>query len=73
MKKTALTIGLFSLAIVATSFGNPILDTDGTGGQGTRGKKSDFHSTEVEFNKASNQMKSFASDSQLTRSQIKLD
>lgn len=81
MKKTALTFGLFSLVMVATSFANPktsssskgiintTLETDGGGDasqRGKNGKKLDVHNV-------SGQLNSFASDSQSTKSRVKLD
>jgi hypothetical protein len=82
MKKAALTFGLFSLVMVATSFATPqttsssikgiintTLETDGGGDasqRGKSGKKLDVYSTPDQLN-------SFASDSQSTRSRVKLD
>ncbi|OIV43586.1 hypothetical protein [Flavobacterium johnsoniae] len=84
MKKTALTFGLFSLVMVATSFANPVVtnspaekgidisfDTDGSQ-QGRNGRKSDYTGSAQE-NSSNNQFKSFSSESQLTKSRIKLD
>lgn len=86
MKKAALTFGLFSLVMVATSFATPEktsrsyadntidIGTDGTGNQKTtgNGRKTDEY-TSSQLNSASNQLNSFTSDSQSTRSKIKLD
>lgn len=60
MKKTALTIGLFSLVVVATSFANSttpsivsneksniVWPTEGTGATGGQ-KKRDFHAINVD-------------------------
>mgnify|MGYP003577273692 CR=1 FL=1 len=84
MKKTALTIGLFSLVAVATSFANPTsfnssnekLSIDppisGRGGQGTSqdGRKLDVYRTNAaDFNET----KSFNSDRQSFAKNIKLD
>lgn len=79
MKKTALTIGLFSLVMVATSFANPtvsssstekgidIFDTDGTGhGTSGRRKGDDFAQTK-------NISNSFNADRQYTRTNVKVD
>lgn len=75
MKKTALTIGLFSLVVVATSFANPDNDklntkgivtpfaVDGTGGQKTgTDRRQDFTNT-----------KTFASNSQFITPSRKID
>ncbi|SCY00871.1 hypothetical protein SAMN02927916_1082 [Flavobacterium anhuiense] len=85
MKKTALTIGLFSLVVVATSFASTevptylvandsvkILPIDGKGGQNTTqdGRKLDFHGTS---NADFNETKSFNSDRQSLGNNIKLD
>lgn len=84
MKKTALTFGLFSLVMVATSFANPVatnsstekgidisFDTDGSQ-QGRNGKKSDYTAS-PQMNSSNGQFKSFSSESQLTKSRIKVD
>lgn len=85
MKKTALTIGLFSLAAAATSFANPdndrsnpgiiitTLGIDGGGQQGKNGKKLDVYNSSNDLNSGKDRFQSFASDSQLTKSRIKLD
>lgn len=63
MKKTALTFGLFSLVIVATSFANPstlnisneqasIVPPGGSNAGG--GRKQDFHATENKLEIKSN-------------------
>ncbi|MEN2401328.1 hypothetical protein GKZ90_0016180 [Flavobacterium sp. MC2016-06] len=87
MKKAALTFGLFSLVMVATSFANPVqtnntitivpLGTDGTGGQqGPLGpgkkKVDDFTGTNQSVLKL-NQSSSFGTDSQSSSRAIKLD
>lgn len=85
MKKTALTLGLFSLVMVATSFANPvvtnssdsqnkamIMDVD-FGGQAGRTRKVDVYDSSNQLNAASNQLNSFSSDSQDVRSTIKVD
>jgi len=80
MKKAALTIGLFSLAMVATSFTTPqiissTVSIDGRGGQQglDRSKKSDVYNTSNQSSSIDGQLNSFASDSQSTRSKIKVD
>jgi len=85
MKKTALTFGLFSLVVVATSFANPsngksnseeiitTLGIDGGGQQGKNGKKLDVYGSSNELNSNKDKFQSFSSDSQLTKSRIKLD
>ncbi|MBL0736430.1 hypothetical protein JI750_06005 [Flavobacterium sp. GN10] len=86
MKKTALTIGLFSLVVVATSFASTEVPTylaandsikilppvDGKGGQKTTqdGKKIDFHGAS---NTDFNETKSFNSDRQSFGRNIKVD
>ncbi len=85
MKKTALTIGLFSLVAVATSFASTevptylaandsikILPVDGKGGQKTSqdGRKLDVYGTS---NADFNETKSFNSDRQSFGKNIKLD
>lgn len=86
MKKTALTFGLFSLVMVATSFTTPAtstssnkgiinttLETDG-GQKGTgNGRKLDVYSSSDQVNSLNNESNSFGSDSQSSRSRIKLD
>lgn len=86
MKKTALTFGLFSLVIAATSFANPVatnsstekgidisLDTDG--GVGTRDgrHKADFADSRIQSETSFNHLKSFNADSQSLRMNVKLD
>jgi hypothetical protein len=88
MKKAALTFGLFSLIMVATSFVTPektnrsiagnidiMIGTDGTGGQaGPNKKKLDFaYETSNKMNSNKSHLNSFASDNQLTKSTVKLD
>jgi len=87
MKKTALTIGLFSMVAVATSFASTEVPTylavndsikilppiDGGGQQGKNNKKLDVYSSSNELNSNKDKLQSFASDSQLTKSRIKLD
>jgi hypothetical protein len=88
MKKAALTFGLFSLIMVATSFVTPqktntsvtgnidiMIGADGTGGQaGPNKRKSDFaYDTSNKINSDRNHLNSFASDNQLTISKVKLD
>ncbi len=82
MKKAALTFGLFSLVMVATSFANPATtnnDTtinslygDGTAGQqGPNTRKLDVYSTGNQSSLNLNQ--SFGSESQSAGRTIKLD
>ncbi|MCP2028211.1 hypothetical protein L1276_003379 [Flavobacterium sp. HSC-32F16] len=84
MKKTALTFGLFSLVMVATSFANPTqvtskskigidIDIDLGGEYGKNKRKQDVYSSPNQFDLNNGQLNSFASDSQLTKSRIKLD
>ncbi|KUJ61464.1 hypothetical protein AR687_12315 [Flavobacteriaceae bacterium CRH] len=79
MKKTALTIGLFSLVMVATSFTTSEIVSsnvaiDGGGQQGLDKRKQDVYATSNnQLNSSDNQLNSFSSDSQLTRSRIKVD
>ena len=82
MKKTALTIGLFSLVMVTTSFTTPELissdiaiDGNGLGGQQgmNRGSKQDLYRTSNQSNSIDTQLNSFVADSQSTGSRIKLD
>ncbi|TPG33430.1 hypothetical protein [Flavobacterium pectinovorum] len=87
MKKAALTFGLFSLIMVATSFATPektnksiagnidiMIGADGTGGQaGRNGKKSDLYDTPSQINSNASSLNSFSSDSQLTKSRVKID
>ncbi|RKR10452.1 hypothetical protein C8C83_2128 [Flavobacterium sp. 90] len=86
MKKAALTFGLFSLILVATSFvtpektnkstaGNIDISVGVDGGQlGRIGRKSDFaYNTSNQVNAVGNKFKSFSSDSQVTKSKVKLD
>ncbi|WPO79892.1 hypothetical protein [Flavobacterium sp. KACC 22761] len=77
MKKTALTFGLFSLVVVATSFAAPITsiteqDTIIGGGQSTgRDRKVDFHTTTNDLK--NNQSEGFRQDRQSLGNTIKLD
>jgi len=86
MKKTALTLGLFSLVMVATSFANPIVtnsantnnininfDIDGTGGQSGRDgtRKLDVYNSSL--NSSENQFNSLSVASQSSRSTVKVD
>jgi hypothetical protein len=86
MKKTALTLGLFSLVMVATSFANPVVtnssntnnidinfDIDGTGGQSGRDgtRKLDVYNSSL--NSAENQFNSLSVASQSSRSTVKVD
>lgn len=89
MKKAALTFALISTVMVATSFATPEtnshnhldiitnagLNADGGAGQKTTpmGKKLDLFGTSDQFSSSANQLNSFNSDSQSTRSSIKLD
>lgn len=78
MKKTALTIGLFSLVAVTTSFTTPQIVSsnvaiDGGGQQGINKQKQDVYATSNQLNSLDTQLNSFASDSQSTRSRIKVD
>ncbi|MFZ0596065.1 MAG: hypothetical protein WAM46_03715 [Flavobacterium sp.] len=89
MKKAALTFALISTVLVATSFETPEknssdnnqkfamhLDTDTGGGnqQGIGGrKKLDVYNTSNQLNSVENQLTSLASNSQLSKSGIKLD
>ena len=86
MKKAALTFALISTVMVATSFATPKINSDsnkGTmitedvdlGGQAGRNgqKKQDIFTASNELNSNERQLNSFASDSQLTKSRIKLD
>ncbi|MEO8533384.1 MAG: hypothetical protein ABI441_06530 [Flavobacterium sp.] len=83
MKKAALTFGLFSLVMVATSFTAPeeiknvankdlniINPIDGTS-MGRR--KSDFAAKENQLDLNTKQSGSFTTDSQSTRMNVKLD
>lgn len=84
MKKTALTFGLFSLVMVATSFATPVVknskisidisaDSDGTAGTKTgRRKGDDVIGKVAELNK-SNALSSFNAESQSTRNTVKID
>ncbi|GAA3760020.1 hypothetical protein [Flavobacterium ginsengiterrae] len=85
MKKTALTFGLFSLVMVATSFANPVasnlsndktidigVDTDGSQ-HGKNGRKTDEYTGSNQSNSNKDVFKGFTSDSQLSKSRIKLD
>ena len=77
MKKTALTFGLFSLVIVATSFAAPITSSaaqDTIIGQSTgrdQGRKVDFHTTTNDLK--NNQSEGFRQDRQSLGNTIKLD
>jgi hypothetical protein len=88
MKKAALTFALISTVVVATSFSIPQansdnnkklamnFDTDTGGGnqQGIGGrKKLDVYNTSNQLNSVENQLTSLASNSQLSKSRIKLD
>lgn len=85
MKKAALTFGLFSLVMVATSFATPetnlssnnkmdVSFADGGGGATNQGrKKADFTSTVIESNLNNNQLNSFVNDSQSKRMIVKFD
>ncbi len=64
MKKTALTFGLFSLVMVATSFANPTTPSISNeqsgivppyGSDAGHTRKQDFHATESRFEIKSNQ------------------
>jgi hypothetical protein len=85
MKKAALTIGLFSLAVVATSFTSPeivsnnenkdlsiISPIDGVGTRDGR-QKHDFTATENQSNMNFNQSNGLNSDRQSLRMNVKLD
>lgn len=85
MKKTALTLGLFSLVMVTTSFTTPqsISTPDNTtsftdidnGGVMTgrdQGRKLDFHATTNEL-KINNKSEGFRADRQSLGSTIKID
>lgn len=86
MKKTALTFGLFSLVMVATSFANPVVTNasskknmaiitidPGLGGQAGRdGRKLDVQNTSKKLN-ASNELNSLSSSNQSGRSIVKVD
>ncbi|MDQ6471284.1 hypothetical protein RB619_11570 [Flavobacterium sp. LHD-80] len=78
MKKTALTFGLFSLVMVATSFAAPttsFVESDTIiGGQSTGrdgGRKVDFHTTTNDLK--NNQSEGFSQDRQSLGNTIKLD
>ncbi len=77
MKKTALTFGLFSLVMVATSFAAPttsLAEPDTIIGQSTGrdgGRKVDFHTTTNDLK--NNQSEAFSQDRQSLRNTIKLD
>lgn len=84
MKKTALTFGLFSLVMVATSFANPTqvtsksktgidIDIDLGGEYGKSKRKQDLYGSSNQFDINNRNLNSFASDSQLTKSKIKVD
>jgi hypothetical protein len=85
MKKTALTFGLFSLAMVATSFATPQsistpdkttsfrdIDNGGVITGRDQGRKVDFHATTNEL-KINNKSEGFRQDRQSLGSTIKLD
>ncbi|WP_289663691.1 hypothetical protein [Flavobacterium panacagri] len=79
MKKTALTIGLFSLVMVAASFANPEVSSKieinpptGTGATNGGRQKADFAALrKSEVN--SKHLNSFAADSQSKRMTVKVD
>lgn len=72
MKKTALTFGLFSLVLVATSFATPIVPpTDGTGQTGGNRKHDNFTSNQELVMK--NNQSSFADINQSLVANKKLD
>ncbi|KAF2511989.1 hypothetical protein EYY60_07010 [Flavobacterium zhairuonense] len=76
MKKTALTFGLFSLVVVATSFAAPITNSAEQdtiiGNQSTgRDRKVDFHTTTNDLK--NNQSEGFRQDRQSLGNTIKLD
>lgn len=85
MKKTALTFGLFSLVIAATSFANPAASNSSTqegidisfdtGGNGTRDgrHKADFAGTAIQSETSAKHLNSFNADSQSLRMNVKLD
>lgn len=85
MKKTALTLGLFSLVMVATSFANPVVANASStkniamtidpslGGQAGRdGRKLDVQGTSNKLN-SSAQSNSLSSANQSARSIVKVD
>lgn len=85
MKKTALTFGLLSVAMVATSFANPttpitvsndnvsiIPPIDGNGTRDGR-HRADFAGTTANSDTNYSTLSSFNADSQSTRMTIKLD
>ncbi|MBF4493618.1 MULTISPECIES: hypothetical protein [unclassified Flavobacterium] len=79
MKKTALTIGLFSLVVVATSFANPTINSatssyneEGVITGQNQGRKLDFHSNGNQL-KNNNQSEGFRQDRQSLGNTIKLD
>jgi len=84
MKKTALTFGLFSLVVVATSFANPTASTvisnnntaispiDGNGTRDGR-HRADFAGQPIESDVNYNTTSSFNADSQSLRMNVKLD
>ncbi|WP_281231482.1 hypothetical protein [Flavobacterium gelatinilyticum] len=85
MKKTALTFGLLSVAIAATSFANPttpaavsnenvsiIPPIDGNGTRDGR-HKADFAGTTINSDVNYGVLSSFNADSQSTRINVKLD
>lgn len=85
MKKAALTFGLFSLIMVATSFatpektnksiaGNIEINIGVDGGNGRVGRKGDnVSNVSKESNLNERQINGVALDSQLTKSSVKLD
>lgn len=84
MKKAALTFGLFSLVMVATSFTSPeevkntadkdLNSTNPVDGATTIGRrKSDFAGNQNQLDLSTKQSGSFISDSQSTRMSVKLD
>ena len=84
MKKTALTLGLFSLIMVATSFANPVITNSsskdntamiidpGIGQTGRDGRKLDVQNTSTVLNSL-NQSNSLSSSNQSARSIVKVD
>jgi hypothetical protein len=85
MKKTALTLGLFSLVMVATSFANPVVTTSssikntamiidpGLGQAGRDGRKLDVQNTPNQLNTAGSKLNSFSFASQSAGSTVKVD
>ncbi|MBF4466082.1 hypothetical protein [Flavobacterium sp. LC2016-12] len=85
MKKATLTIGLFSLIMVATSFANPVVTNasstknmamaidPGLGQAGRDGRKLDVQGASNQLNTAGTNLSSFSSASQSARSTVKVD